>query len=83
MPRMISLSEWAQNEFGDLRPGSQTLARYARARMIVPPAVKVGRHWLVDKEARFVGELARPILPPNAHPKLKGIIEDGSQAQNS
>lgn len=66
MPGMISLSEWAQNGFGSSVP-----ARNARARMIVPPAVKVGWHWLVDKKARFVGEMARLVLPPDDY--LKGL----------
>ena len=61
---MISLSEWVQNGFGSSVP-----ARNARTWMIVPPAVKVGRHWLVDKKVRFPGELARPVIPPGAHSK--------------
>ena len=77
MARMIPLPEWAEQEFGDFAPHERILCKYAKANMIMPPAIKVGRRWMVDKEARYVGQLSSPKLPTNAHPKLKGIIEDG------
>lgn len=45
--------------------------------MIAPPAMKVGREWMVDKDARFVGQIAAPKLPPNANPRLLRIVSDG------
>lgn len=79
MPRMIPLRDWAKKEFGKQSPRPQTLFLYARRGMIDPVAVKVGRRWMVDKDARFIGEVARPVVPRNTHPKLKGIIGNGSQ----
>ncbi|MEN3755148.1 excisionase [Mangrovibacter sp. SLW1] len=77
MSRMIPLLEWAQEEFGEQAPSERVLKKYAKGRMIAPPAIKVGRNWMVDREARFVGMLAAPQIPVNANPKLRRIINDG------
>ena len=36
---------------------------------MAPPAIKVGRYWMIDRNSRFVGTLAEPQLPINAKPK--------------
>lgn len=74
---MIPLDDWAKDEFGALAPSERVLKKYAKANMIAPPAVRVGRCWMVDREARFVGIAAEPKLPKNANPKLRRIINDG------
>jgi cell division inhibitor SulA len=79
---MVSLEEWAVDEFGSLAPSLRTLQRYARGHMMAPPAQKVGREWMIDREARFIGVLAQPKIAPNANPKLRRIIEDGCQTAN-
>ncbi|MBV4366247.1 excisionase [Erwinia phyllosphaerae] len=83
MARMVSLDAWAKEEFGEQAPSPRTLNLYAKSKMMVPPAVKVGRRWMIDREARFTGMLATPRLSPNASPLLKRIIEDGSQTKNA
>ncbi len=50
--------------------------------MMAPPARKVGREWMIDREARFIGILAEPKIAPTANPKLRRIIEDGCQTTN-
>ncbi|AXD29431.1 excisionase [Salmonella enterica subsp. houtenae] len=77
MARMVSLEEWAEEEFGELAPSLRTLKKYAKGNMMAPPARKVGREWMIDFEARFIGVLAEPRISPNANPKLRRIIEDG------
>lgn len=77
MSRMISLIDWAQEEFGEQAPSERVLKKYAKSRMIVPPAVKVGRYWMVDREARYVGVIAEPVVPANSNPRLRRIIADG------
>lgn len=77
MSRMVSLEDWAKDEFGDEAPSARTLKAYAKGRMMAPPAVKVGRKWMIDREARFTGILAAPKLAPTVNPKLRRIIEDG------
>lgn len=82
MARMVTLEDWAKDEFGDESPGPGTLRVYAKARMMAPPAVKVGRRWMIDREARYTGILAEPKIGPNANPRLRRIIEDGSKTAN-
>ncbi|HEI6817133.1 excisionase [Yersinia enterocolitica] len=83
MARMLTLLEWAKEEFGDKAPSERLLKKYAKESRILPPAKKIGREWMVDKEARYVGELAAPQLPKTASPKLRRIIADGSPSSNS
>ncbi|AGH74065.1 excisionase [Edwardsiella piscicida] len=82
MARMVSLKEWAEDEFGSLAPSLHTLTKYAKGHMMAPPARKVGRKWMIDREARFIGILAEPKIAPTANPALKRIIADGSQTTN-
>ncbi|WP_318374026.1 excisionase [Enterobacter sp.] len=60
----------------------RTLKKYAKEHMMVPPARKAGREWLIDRKARFIGILAEPKIAPTANPKLRRIIEDGCQTTN-
>lgn len=78
MSRMVSLLEWAKDEFGSEAPSERVLKKYAKGQMIVPPPMRVGRRWMVDREARFIGVVAEPQLPINVNPKLRRIINDGS-----
>nr|WP_318380473.1 excisionase [uncultured Enterobacter sp.]DAL63532.1 MAG TPA_asm: excisionase [Caudoviricetes sp.] len=77
MSRMIPLIDWAREEFGEQAPSERVLKKYAKGKMMAPPAIKVGRCWMVDRSARFVGVLAEPKLPVRASPKLRRIIADG------
>lgn len=51
MSRMISLLDWANEEFGAQAPSERILKKYAKGKMMIPPAVKVGRYWMVDRNA--------------------------------
>lgn len=77
MARMLPLHVWAYEEFGDAAPSTPTLQNYARLNMISPPAKKVGRSWMVEANARYVGMLAKPEIKPNCDPLLRRILEDG------
>ncbi|WP_032116468.1 excisionase [Candidatus Arsenophonus nilaparvatae] len=83
MSRMINLEEWAKLEFGENAPSERILKKYAKAKMISPPAIKVGRKWMVDHEARYIGIVAKPQLAKNYNEKLQRIILDGSQTSFS
>ncbi|KAF6592560.1 excisionase [Cronobacter sp. EKM101R] len=83
MARMVSLEVWAKEEFGNLAPSLRTLKKYAKGHMMAPPAIKVGKEWMIDREARFIGMLAESKITPTANPKLRRIIEDGCQTTNS
>ena len=49
MSRMVSLEDWAKDEFGEEAPSVRTLKAYAKGKMMAPPAVKVGRKWMIDR----------------------------------
>lgn len=76
MARLITLYEWAIKEFGDVAPGKATLCNYAKQGMIYPPALKVGRSWMVEKDTRFVGS-DKPLIRHTDHSLLKKILMDG------
>ncbi|MGN7975429.1 excisionase [Serratia sp. 22264] len=77
MARWQTLHEWATEEFGDAKPSLQTLQNYAKSNMIFPPAKKIGRRWMVETGARYVGLLAKPQIKVTDHPILKRILMDG------
>ncbi|WP_368940691.1 excisionase [Proteus mirabilis] len=82
MSRMISLEAWAMLEFGEESPSITVLQKYARNNLIAPPAMKVGRKWMVDREARYVGYLSLPKIPTKSTERLQRIISDGCQTAN-
>ena len=77
MSRLITLEEWAKAEFGDYAPSERVLKKYAKGKMMIPPAIRVGRSWMIERNAHFVGSLVEPKLPVNASPRLQRIISDG------
>ncbi|AEF47178.1 excisionase [Serratia sp. AS12] len=77
MARLQTLHKWAVEEFGDAKPSPQTLKKYAKLNMIYPPAVRVGRHWMVEANARYVGMLAKPEISRKISPLARRILMDG------
>lgn len=53
MSRLITLQDWAKEEFGDLAPSERVLKKYAQGKMMAPPAIKVGRYWMIDRNLLF------------------------------
>ena len=49
MSRLITLQDWAKEEFGDLAPSERVLKKYAQGKMMAPPAIKVGRYWMMTE----------------------------------
>lgn len=41
MSRMISLIDWAREEFGDQAPSERLLKKYAKGRMMVPQPLRL------------------------------------------
>lgn len=77
MARWQTLHEWAVEGFGDAKPSPQTLQHYAKSNMIFPPAKKVGRRWMVETGARYVGIFAKPLINEMDYPLLRRILMDG------
>jgi hypothetical protein len=55
----IPLSEWAGRNFSPT-PCATTLCKWAKSGAITPKPFKL-RKWMVDENARFVGEQAIPV----------------------
>ncbi|WON78502.1 excisionase [Serratia sp. UGAL515B_01] len=77
MARLLRLSDWAKEEFGDNPPAYSTLLTYAKNKMIYPPPRKAGRSWWVDKGARFTGLICQPETKKSDDPRLLRILSDG------
>lgn len=77
MARLLPLDVWADEEFGNAKPSPQTLKKYAKHNMISPPAVRVGRRWMVEANARYVGMLAKPKINGKISPLARRILMDG------
>lgn len=81
MARKQPLRDWAIEEFGaEYVPSYPTLIAYAKNQMISPPPQKVGRRWMVEKTARFVGIGTVPKSKANDDPLLTRILNDGQTA---
>lgn len=54
MSKLISLTEWAAQVYGESSPGIDTLRRWARESKISPLPKKHGRTYFVDPNAQYV-----------------------------
>ncbi len=52
-PRLIPLSAWAEREYGEARPHSNTLYSWVRDGKIFPPPEKHGRTYFVRADAVY------------------------------
>lgn len=58
MSKKITLHAWATRKF-EPTPADKTLQRWARECWISPIPQKVGKHWLVDENAEYIGPNGR------------------------
>lgn len=76
MGQLVSLSEWAAGPNGFKEPPCKaTLHRIAKTRQTYPPAVKQGRRWVVDEEARFVGMVERVEISNHLPAGARTLVE--------
>ncbi|BAO92011.1 excisionase [Caballeronia cordobensis] len=54
MPRLIPLSDWAVEVFGEHKPHVNTLHRWVHDGRIRPQPKKVGNRFFVDPKAEYV-----------------------------
>lgn len=53
-PRLIPLTRWLTEQYGDAAPSLNTARRWCREDLIYPPAEKHGRMYFVRPDARYV-----------------------------
>ncbi|HID8898867.1 TPA: excisionase [Enterobacter hormaechei] len=83
MGQLVSLEDWASGPNGFKQPPSRaSLHRIAKTGQTIARALKQSRRWVIDEEAKFIGLLASPVLPPRMPKAVKTLIErviNGSQ----
>ncbi|QQN35657.1 hypothetical protein JHW33_03155 [Rahnella aceris] len=76
MGQLVSLAEWAAGPNGFKEPPCKaTLHRIAKTRQTYPPAVKQGRRWVVDEEARFIGMVERVEISNHLPAGARTLVE--------
>lgn len=56
MGQLVTLHEWASGPNGFKYPLSNSaLNKIAKTKQTFPPALKQGRRWVIDEDARFIG----------------------------
>lgn len=76
MGQLVSLSEWASGPNGFKEPpGMAALHRIAKTKQTYPPAVKQGRRWLVDEEAKFIGMVGRVEISNHLPANARSLVE--------
>ncbi|EMN5130202.1 hypothetical protein RVV79_003318 [Burkholderia contaminans] len=60
-PKLIPLSEWADEMFGEHAPHRHTLRNWVNNGKIRPVPIKVGRSYFVTPDARYVDPVAEEI----------------------
>lgn len=60
-PQYVTLTEWAADKFSK-PPSLWTLRQMARNGRFDPPAVKIGKEYHVEPQARVVAPVTRPTL---------------------
>ncbi|HHP2692856.1 TPA: excisionase [Klebsiella variicola] len=83
MGQLVSLEDWASGPNGFKHPPSRaSLYRIAKTGQTIPRALKLGRRWVIDEDAKFIGLITSSVLPPRMPKAVKTLMErviNGSQ----
>ena len=52
----LTLNSWAKKQF-ETPPKITTLRKWAKSGLIQPRAIKIGRDWMVDQNAKYAPEM--------------------------
>jgi len=75
--QLILFSEWARGPNGfnpSVMPCPAVLNRMAKTKQTFPAAIKMGRRWVVDEEAKFIGIPMGVTIPENIPESAKELI---------
>lgn len=85
MGQIVSIYDWASGPNGFKEPVSKSsLHKIAKYKQTYPPAIKHGRRWVIDEDARFIGMACTPELSTNLSGKARQLVEkalNGSSSQ--
>ena len=84
MGQLVTLHEWASGPNGFKYPLSNSaLNKIAKTKQTYPPALKQGRRWVIDEDARLVGSVD---ISSSLSDKARQLVEkaiNGSSPQKT
>lgn len=87
MGQLVTLHEWASGPNGFKYPLSNSaLNKIAKTKQTYPPALKQGRLWVIDEDARFVGMVGSVDISSSLSDKARQLVEkaiNGSSPQKT
>ena len=76
MGQLVAINEWASGPNGFKEPISRAaLHKIAKTRQTYPPALKQGRRWVVDEDARFIGLVGRVEITQGISDQARQLVE--------
>ncbi|BET44067.1 MULTISPECIES: excisionase [Atlantibacter] len=76
MGQLVAINEWASGPNGFKEPISRAaLHKIAKTRQTYPPAIKQGRRWVVDEDARFIGLVGRVEITSGISDQARQLVE--------
>ena len=76
MGQLVAINEWASGPNGFKEPISRAaLHKIAKTRQTYPPAIKQGRRWAVDEDARFIGLVGRVEITSGISDQARQLVE--------
>ncbi|EFH8448814.1 hypothetical protein GHR28_04850 [Escherichia coli] len=85
MGQIVTIYEWASGPNGFREPVSKSsLHKIAKHKQTYPPALKLGRRWVIDEDARFIGMVSTPEVSSTLSDKARQLVEkalNGSSSQ--
>ncbi|MEB6387761.1 excisionase [Kluyvera ascorbata] len=87
MGQLVTLDEWASGPNGfKYKLSKSALNKIAKTKQTYPPAIKQGRRWVVDEDARFIGMVGNVDIAPSLSDKARHLVEkaiNGSSPQKT
>ena len=76
MGQLVTIDDWASGPNGFKEPISRTaLRQIAKTKQTYPAAIKHGRRWVVDEDARFIGMLGKAHISSDISDPARILVE--------
>lgn len=87
MGQLVTIYDWASGPNGFKYPVSKaTLNKIAKTKQTYPAAIKQGRRWVIDEDARFIGIVGDVDISTSLSDKARHLVEKafyGSSTQKT
>lgn len=76
MGQLVTINDWASGPNGFKEPISRVaLHKIAKTKQTYPPAIKQGRRWVVDEDARFIGMVGKIDISSGISDTARQLVE--------